>query len=124
MVANDDNLIRDSAVDYADRVPLVGGYVLLLVDEIKSDLRRSRSNVVADILVTQTTSVPPGRKRGRGWAVSVQCSKNGQGLLIGEWERWDRRDLAFSRLAWNSGFGWVANGCWVTGSNACVVLVL
>jgi hypothetical protein len=73
VVANNDYLIRDGAVDYADGVPLIGGYVLLLVDEVESDLRGSWSDVVADVLVTQTTSVPPGRKRRRGWAVSVEC---------------------------------------------------
>ena len=73
MVANNDYLIRDGAVYYTDGVPLIGGYVLLLIDEVESGLRRSWSNVVADVLVAETTSVPPGRKRRRGWAVSVEC---------------------------------------------------
>ena len=52
MVANDDYLVRNGAVDYTDGVPLISGDVLLLVDEVEGDFGWSRSNVVADILVT------------------------------------------------------------------------
>jgi len=54
----------------------------LLVDEVESDLGWSGSNVVAGILVTQTTSVPPGGERRRGWPVSIECLEKRQSFGV------------------------------------------
>lgn len=59
MVADDDDLVRDGAVDNTNDVPDRGGDIFLLVVQVDDNIIWCRANVVVNTLVLETQVLVP-----------------------------------------------------------------
>jgi hypothetical protein len=111
MVADNDDLVRDGAVDNANDVPDRGGDIFLLVVQVDDNIIWCRANVVVNTLVLETqVLVPVLVEISRLGTMTVQSLENRKRITIRDG---DRRNVSSSIVDWsprNTGLGGIARG--------------